>query len=271
LGDLFECVINLSEGRNKGLIESISQSAGDWLLDVHIDDIHNRSVITLASVDIKEAALKLCDVALSSIDMRSHSGVHPRLGAIDVVPFVPLPLVGDPDLKRALKIRDQFAEQFSHLYKIPCFLYGPEISLPEIRRRAFRDLLPDYGPQNPHEKWGTTAVGARQGLIAYNVICKNLDIERAKELAKKLRSTSVRSMAFNYNGEIQLSFNLIRPFETNPADIVDEVKKHTAIKSTELVGLIPESVLEMIPEMRWEELNLSRDKTVEERLKLVLG
>src|SRR5665213_1364054 len=185
---MLECVINISEGRDLGLLARFASVVDDSLLDLHADAHHNRSVFTLAGEDVLNAAKLLCAQAIAALDLRRHEGVHPRLGVVDVVPFVPIgvPLGPEMDLGAALEARDNFAEFGAAELGLPCFLYGPERSLPEIRRRAFRDLAPDVGPLSPDPRSGAICVGARLPLVAYNLVVEDDDLEQAKAIAKSI-------------------------------------------------------------------------------------
>src|SRR5215510_9235551 len=130
---MLECVVNVSEGRDAAVIVALADAAGPCLLDVHSDPDHHRSVFTLAGPGLESAVQALAAEAVARIDLRRHSGAHPRLGAVDVVPWIPT----------ALAERDRFAAWAAGTLGVPCFLYGPERSLPEVRRRAFADLTPD--------------------------------------------------------------------------------------------------------------------------------
>ena len=181
VGRLAECVINISEGRDGDTIEAVRDAGGATVLDVHSDPEHHRSVLTLGGTleAVEDATRRVVSSAVTHIDLRSHVGVHPRLGAADVVPFVPLPdarapstgsdrpeLAVRPDV---LTARNRFAAWAGAELELPCFLYGPERSLPDVRRNAFISLEPDTGPSTPHPTAGSTAVGARHVLVAYNV------------------------------------------------------------------------------------------------------
>ena len=176
-GSLAECVINISEGRDRAIIEAVPDAGGPVVLDVHSDPEHHRSVLTLGGTleAVEASARDVVGAAVARIDLRSHAGVHPRLGAADVVPFVPLSGIADtlerdgrsarqasvrlrPDV---LEARNRFATWAGTELQLPCFLYGPERSLPDVRRDAYTSLEPDTGPRRPHPTAGSAAVGAR--------------------------------------------------------------------------------------------------------------
>ncbi len=259
---MIEAVVNVSEGRDLGIVGQIGAAAGKLLLDTHSDPFHHRSVYTLAgeAEEIELATLALSRRAVELVDLSGHRGVHPRLGAVDVVPFVPY---AEP-YEVALAARDRFAAALSS-EEVPCFLYGPERTLPEIRRRAWVSLSPDLGPKAPHPTAGATCVGVRGVLVAYNLVIEST-IERARGIARALRGPSVRALGLPVGGEVQVSFNLIEPDRVGPAQVYDEVERLVPIRRSELVGLVPGPVLERIPRARWRQLDLAEERTVEARL-----
>lgn len=257
---MLECVVNVSEGRHQLIIDSLADAVGKDLLDVHSDPDHNRSVFTMIGED---APRHLTEAALSLMSIVDHDGVHPRLGMIDVVPFVPL---RHSTMDDALAARDAFAAWAARELQIPCFLYGPERSLPEIRRHAWTQLMPDVGGTAPHDTAGAICVGAREPLVAYNVWLRNVDLQETRRIAALIRSESVRTLGLQVGRYTQVSMNLIAPNIVGPADVVDAVKQHVDIDHTELVGLVPEEVLMSTARTRWEELDLAHDRTIEWRL-----
>lgn len=275
-----ECVANVSEGRDPGLLGDLATACGDVLLDVHTDPHHNRAVFTMAgpSAAVESAARSLASLAVERIDIRTHTGAHPRLGAIDVVPFVPLPgglPAPDADLGPATIVRDRFARWAGRALDLPCFLYGPLDgliqSLPAIRRAAFAGLLPDTGPRRPHPTAGATAVGARGVLVAYNLWLDAPAAGTARAVAAAIRGPAVRALAFELGEDVQISCNLVEPFTVGPAAVYDEVA--TLLEPTgcrivraELVGLLPAAVLEAVPSRRWPELDLDWTSTIEARM-----
>jgi glutamate formiminotransferase len=283
-GLLAECVINISDGRSRSTIEAVRHAAGTALLDVHSDAEHNRTVLTLGGplAIVEEAARLVVATAVARIDLRSHAGIHPRLGAADVVPFVPLVESGTTEeaWARVIEARDSFARWAGSDLELPCFLYGPERSLPEVRRSAFRSLTPDTGPRRPHPTAGATAVGARPILVAYNVwIAAGPDGPDAqppapavaRSLAGRLRSHAVRTLGLEVEAGAQVSFNLIDLGAVSVVDVYDAVaagaESHgCSVLRGELVGLIPEVALRAVPRNRWAQLDLGEDRTIESRL-----
>lgn len=257
---MLECVVNISEGRDQSVLEALSFAARDALLDVHTDAHHNRSVFTLVGT---EAVRALAALAVRLIDLRRHSGVHPRIGAVDVVPFVAL---GNTNPKTALRARDDYGRWSAEHLGVPTFLYGPERTLPEIRKYAFAGLSPDFGPPQPHRSAGATAVGARPVLVAYNLWLAKADLSLAKKIASSLRSPAVRTLGLQVGSSVQVSMNLIDPTLVGPLEVFKQVATQAQIERAELVGLMPEAVLHTIPETWWHTLDLSIERTIEYRI-----
>lgn len=257
---MLECVVNVSEGRDPVVIDALRGAAGECLLDVHTDRDHHRSVLTLAGDDVEEAVRAVATEAVHLIDMRDHTGVHPRLGAVDVVPFVPL----------AVAERDRFAAWAADALHVPCFLYGPERSLPEVRLRAFKNLRPDVGPRSPHPSAGAMCVGARPFLVAYNLwLPLDTPLDVARRIAVELRGPAVRALGLDVGGRAQVSMNLLDPAIVTPADVYDAVAARTPVERAELVGLTPAAVLSAVAESRWAALDLDPARTIEARLRAV--
>lgn len=257
---MLECVVNVSEGRDAVILAALASAAGPDLLDVHTDPHHHRSVFTLLGEDAPRAVAR---VALDRIDLRRHQGVHPRLGAVDVVPFVPL---AGRALDEARRARDDFAVWFAREGGVPCFLYGDERTLPEVRRTAFRSLAPDHGPPEPHPTAGACAVGAREVLVAYNVWITG-DLVRAKRIASAVRGPAIRALGLQVGDRVQVSMNLIEPSRCDPAMAYDLVTREAdgGVDGAELVGLLPRAVLLGVPRARWLELDLADERTIEAR------
>jgi glutamate formiminotransferase len=263
---VLECVINVSEGSDEVVLDGLRSAAGRSLLDIHSDRHHNRSVLTLAGPDVESAARSVTSVGVHTIDLRAHAGAHPRLGAVDVVPFVPL---DGSTMTAAVAARDRFASWAANELGVPCFLYGPERRLPDVRRGAFTSLAPDVGPPDPHPSAGAICVGARPVLIAYNLwLVPGTDVTVAGEIATAVRGPAVRALGLDLEGLAQVSMNLIDWPAVGPAGAYDAVAalaaaKGTLVSSAELVGLLPEAALLAIPEERWADLGLSREQTIE--------
>jgi glutamate formiminotransferase / 5-formyltetrahydrofolate cyclo-ligase len=257
---LLECVVNISEGRDAGVLAELDAAAGDALLDRHSDPDHHRSVFTLAG---DETVRSLATVAVARLDLRGHRGAHPRIGVVDVVPFVALAGSTTAD---ALAARDAYAHWSAQELAVPCFLYGPERTLPDVRGGAFAELAPDTGPAVPHPTAGATAVGQRGVLVAYNLWLADRDLDLARRLASDVRSPAVRALGLQIGEAVQVSMNLVAPQEVGPAQVFDAVATRVGIERAELVGLAPRAVLDATPRHRWSELDLAEDHTIEARL-----
>ena len=258
-----ECVVNVSEGREGEALDALTAAGGAALLDLHRDLHHNRAVFTLAGHAVEEAARRVARTAVERLDLRTHQGVHPRIGVVDVVPFVPLEGSTFDD---ALAARDRFAAWAGEVLDLPCFLYGPERPLPDLRRRAFRELTPDTGPPQPHPTAGGCAVGARGLLLAYNLWLDGGTLEDARRLAIAVRSERVRALGLVVGDHVQLSMNLLSPLDVGPKDVYDTVVVTAAIARAELVGLAPRALLDATPKNRWAQLDLDVSRTIEARL-----
>lgn len=297
-----ECVPNFSEGRDSLKVAAIIQTllAGPdvYLLDKEMDADHNRCVVTLVGTreQIGEAALRGIGKAAELIDLNHHQGAHPRLGATDVVPFVPISGVTIDD---CIRLAEWTAEEAWRRFKIPTFLYEAAARKPErknlenIRRGQFEGLRdevrtnperrPDFGEAELHPTAGATVVGARKFLIAYNINLNTPDVSLAKAVAKKIRASSggfpcVKAMGVSLAARnlAQVSMNLT-DFETTPIDTVfDAVTGEAAaagvtVAGSEIVGLIPRQALE---DAAVHYLKLERyhpDLIVENRLARVLS
>jgi glutamate formiminotransferase / 5-formyltetrahydrofolate cyclo-ligase len=261
---VLQCVVNVSEGHDGPALDALIAAAGRRLLDLHRDADHNRAVLTLGGDGVEEAARRVARIAVDRLDLRTHTGAHPRIGVLDVVPFVPL---GSSTIDDAVAARDAFASWAGEALALPCFLYGPERSLPSVRRGAFSELSPDTGPPQPHPTAGACAVGARMPLVAFNIWLRGADVDEARKLAAALRSEHVRALGLAVGDHVQVSMNLISPVEVGPAGVFDAVAATGAsIARAELVGLVPRAVLDATPRERWGELDLDEARTIEARL-----
>ena len=257
---MLECVVNISEGRRRSVLDAVAAVAAGALLDVHTDPHHHRAVLTL----VGEAAPRaVTAAAVERLDLRDHAGVHPRIGVVDVVPFVPL---GDAGLDDAVAARDRCAAWIAEELGVPVFLYGPERTLPEVRRGAFRTLVPDRGPEVPHPTAGAVAVGARPALVAWNAYLAVPDLDRARSIAAAIRGPHLRALGLQVGDEVQVSLNLVAPDRLGPAEAWDLIAAHAPVAKAELVGLVPRSVLDRTPPERWAQLDLAAERTIEARL-----
>jgi glutamate formiminotransferase len=267
-GPVLECVVNVSEGRRGDALDRLTGAAGDDLLDLHHDPHHHRAVLTLVGEDASRAVTR---EAVALLDLRTHEGVHPRLGVVDVVPFVPL---AGSTMSDAVAARDGFAAWAASELEVPCFLYGPgdgDPTLPELRRDAWLSRPPDRGPSHPHPTGGAICVGARAVLVAYNVWLAGGNVAQARRVAAAVRRPAIRALGLAVGDRAQVSMNLIAPEELGPAAAFDLVKNEARVvggevEGAELVGLVPEAVLHAVPEARWPELDLAADRTIEARL-----
>jgi glutamate formiminotransferase/formiminotetrahydrofolate cyclodeaminase len=264
---LVECVPNFSEGRDAAVIDALRSAiaavAGVQLLDVQSDAAHNRSVFTFvgnpsATVEAAFAAMR---VATERIDLTKHSGEHPRMGATDVVPFVPVTGI---TMDECVALARTLGERVGKELAIPAFLYAkaatrPEHErLPDIRKGEFeglrdRTLAPDFGPTRVHPTAGATAIGARPFLVAFNVYLDTQEIAVAKDIAKEIRTSSgglpgVQASGFIVDGLAQVSMNLLDIDITSPAVVFNAIKaraekRGVGVQYSEIVGLVPERAL----------------------------
>jgi glutamate formiminotransferase len=269
-GPVLECVVNISEGRDADVLAELSQAAGPSLLDRHTDPAHHRSVFTLAGPlpALREGVDGLVRAAVSRLDLAAHSGVHPRIGVVDVVPWVPFekwPL--EPgSLGQAVAERDRFGRWAAETLQLPCFVYGPERDLPDIRRHAWQEFPPDMGPLHPHPTAGAAAIGARPELVAYNLWLEQPDLPLARTIAARLRRPTVRALGLPVEGAVQVSCNLIAPSVTGVEAIYDAVASQTRVARAELVGLLRRQLVAELPAHRLAELGVDESQTIEARL-----
>jgi len=242
---LFESVPNFSEGRRGDVIDAIAAAAGmAYVLDTDPDPDHNRVVVSLAGsrARVVDGLLAAIGVATEQIDLRAHSGVHPRVGAADVVPIVPL---GGTTLDECRQVAHAVGERVWSELKVPVYFYGhgESHSLADIRASRAR---PDLGGPDLHPKAGAVCVGARRMLVAFNVVLFDVDLVAARALARSIRESSaglrgVQALAFELSGRrVQLSMNLFRVDETAPADVIAELERRgVAMGAEQVVGLCP--------------------------------
>ena len=269
-----ECVPNFSEGRDpekiRQIAEAISAVAGACVLDTHIDPDHNRSVITFVAPPdtVAEAAVSAVRRASELIDMRTHQGEHPRLGATDVLPFVPVRGVTMDD---CVRIAHEAGAIIARDLSIPVYFYEraalreERVNLEDVRRGALELLreqittperAPDVGPAQVHESAGAIAVGARPFLIAFNVVLRTGDITLARKIARQIRASNgglpfVKALGFRLHtrGLVQVSMNLVNYEVTGMTAAYDAIR-HEAdrlgieIEGTEIVGLVPRAALD---------------------------
>ena len=299
MSTLVECVPNFSEGRDAAKVDAIVQAMaidGVALLDREMDADHNRCVITLAGEPdaIQEAAIRGVGKAAELIDLTKHQGAHPRMGAADVVPFIPIEGVTIED---CVAMARHVGEQIWRRYQIPVYLYEAAATseerrnLENIRRGQFegiRDEIatnparrPDFGEPRVHPTAGATVVGARKFLIAYNIFLNTPDVAIAKQVAKKVRFSSgglpfVKAAGFLVRGLAQVSMNLT-DFEQTGMQRVFEAVGHEAAslgvtaESSEIIGLIPKQALERAAAEFLQVENFDPSLILENRLAAVVG
>ena len=292
---LLECVPNISEGRNEKkialIMEEVKRRKGVRLLDVSSDKDHHRSVLTFIGEPeaTKDAAISMALKAIELIDMREHHGAHPRLGAVDVVPFVPIQGV---EMKEAVEVARELGKELGRK-GVPVFYYEEAATspdrrdLPSIRKGEYEGLeeklrdpkwKPDEGPNSFNPKSGATVVGARVPLVAYNVNLKTQDFNLAKEIARKVRFRDggfphVRAMGVDLKekGMVQVSMNLTNYRVTGIPKVFDFIKeealnKGVEIGESEIVGLIPLGVLEGIAKHYIKYPKFSMRQVIEQRI-----
>ncbi|HET6671438.1 MAG TPA: glutamate formimidoyltransferase [Pyrinomonadaceae bacterium] len=294
---LVECVPNFSEGRNSETIarlrEVIARVETACVLDTHIDPDHNRSVITFVAhpAHVVTAAVNAVALAAQLIDMRLHTGVHPRLGATDVLPFVP---VAGVTLDDCATLAHRAGERIAHELSIPVFYYeraalrAERKNLEDVRRGALELLreqiatvperAPDIGPLRVHETAGAIAVGARPFLIAFNINLRTSDVLIARRIARAVRARQgglpfLKALGFELatRSLVQVSMNLVNYEVTGMEQAYAAVKKEAGrlgveIANTEIVGLVPEKALDTKAEYFSRLENFDGDKVLEKRI-----
>jgi glutamate formiminotransferase / 5-formyltetrahydrofolate cyclo-ligase len=294
---LIECIPNVSEGRRADVVTVIADAIravpGVRLLDFSSDASHNRSVFTFAGdrAGVAQAVLALFERAVPAIDLRTHRGEHPRLGAVDVVPFVPIEGV---TMAECVALAKEVGAAIADRFHIPVYLYEDASSNParknleDIRRGEFEglaakmstpDWAPDFGPPAPHERAGATVVGARMPLIAYNINLATDRLDVAKKIAAGIRHSSggfrfVKAAGFKLDdrGIVQVSMNLTN-YEKTPIFRVFEVVKREAARygvqvlESEIVGLVPSAALHAAAEYYLQIEGFKPDQVLENKLR----
>jgi len=276
---LIESVPNYSEGRRPEVVDRLAAAvdsvAGAYLLDRTSDASHHRSVLTLAGEHeaVREALHATVEVAIDAIDMEVHQGEHPRIGAVDVVPFVPL---ADTTLDACIELARRFGAEVADRHGIPVYLYAraatrPErVRLADVRRGGYEgvrdeiatldDRSPDFGPRRTHPRAGAMAVGARPFLIAWNINLDTDDVEVAKRIARQVRESGGGLPAVQGNGFMieeldaaQVSMNLLDFHRTPLWRVWDEVRElaedeGVGLRESELIGLAPQAAFDGVAE-----------------------
>ncbi len=293
---IVECVPNFSEGRREEVVEEIARAVrdvkGTKIIGFSLDPDHNRAVLTFIGElePVKEAAFQACKKAVTLIDLEKHSGQHPRIGACDVIPFVPIMNV---EMKECVRMAEETAERIWKELGVPTYLYAEAARLPErkklpnIRKGDYEGLKleiskperhPDYGEPRLHPTAGATSVGARFPLVAYNINLGTSDLEIARKVARAVRESSgglmnvqARGMMMKSRGLAQVSLNLL-DYRSTPLYRVFELVKVEAARygvsvvSSEVIELLPlEAVIDtFIHYLRIE--GFARDQILEEKL-----
>ena len=294
---LIECVPNFSEGRRQEVINSVAETIrstpGVTLLDVESNPDHNRSVISFVGEPgpVKQAALAASAKAIELLDLNKHEGEHPRMGAVDVVPFVPL---SGATIDDCIALAKDFGREFAERFHVPVFFYEEAASTPERRNLAdvragefegLRDKIgrdpakkPDFGPDKIHPTAGATAVGAREILIAYNVNLGTNDLSIAKKIAHQLRAKDgglsyVKALGFELKerGIVQVSMNMTdyhksQLFKAQELVELFAERYGVPVVGSEIVGLVPMDALVDAAEFYLKLENFSREQILEKRL-----
>ena len=294
---IIECVPNISEGRRPEVVEAVvarlRQVPGVRLLDYSSDPSHNRSVLTLAgdATPLKEAVLALFEAVIPTLDLRQHTGEHPRLGAVDVVPFVPIEGV---TMDECVALAKETAAEVASRFQVPVYLYEDASANPsrknleDIRRGEFEGLAvkmaspgwaPDYGPPAPHPSAGASIIGARMPLIAYNINLATDRLDVAKKIAAAVRHSSggfryVKAMGVRLEdrGIVQVSMNLTNYEKTPMFRVFEAVKSEAArygvnILESEIIGLVPAAALHATAEHFLQLSEFTPNQVLETRLR----
>jgi glutamate formiminotransferase / 5-formyltetrahydrofolate cyclo-ligase len=294
---IIECVPNISEGRRAdvvaGIVDAVRRTPGARLLDYSSDASHNRSVITMAgdAAPLKAALLALFEAAVGAIDLRSHTGEHPRMGAVDVVPFVPIEGV---TMEECVALAKDTARSVAERFSVPVYLYEEASSNPlrknleDIRRGEFEGLAakmssdgwtPDFGPAAPHPSAGASAIGARMPLIAYNINLNTDRLEVAKKIAAAVRFSSggfrfVKAMGVTLadRGLVQVSMNLTNYEKTPILRVFEAVKREAerygvSVLESEIVGLVPSNALVDVALSTLQLADFKKNQILETRLR----
>jgi glutamate formiminotransferase/formiminotetrahydrofolate cyclodeaminase len=301
---IVEAVPNFSDGRHpeviKEITDAITSVAGVVLLDAELDGDHNRAVVTIAGEPeaVKQGLFLGIQKAATLIDLSTHQGEHPRMGATDVCPFVPISEISTAE---CIELAKALGQEVADKLNIPIYLYDQaaqrpdRVRLPDIRNKhgqyegmkeqiATNDnLIPDYGPRKMHEQAGATAIGVRLPLIAFNAYLGTDDIKIAKRIAKAIRSNSggyahCRALGFEIADRncVQVSINLVNYLQTPPYRVLETIKSEaarwgTCVTSTEIVGLVPADAL--VNTARWYLMleNFDKNQVLENTLNQALA
>jgi len=295
---IIECIPNVSEGRRREVVEALVDAVRRTrlvrLLDYSSDASHNRSVITMAgdAAALKDAVVALFDAALPQIDLRTHEGEHPRIGAVDVVPFVPIEGV---TMAECVALAKDTAAEVADRFQVPIYLYEEAATRPsrtnleDIRRGQFEglaakmrdpDWTPDFGPAAPHPSAGASVIGARMPLIAYNINLATDRLDVAKGIAAAIRYSSggfryVKAMGVSLadRGIVQVSINLTNYEKTPMFRVFEAVTREAArhgvsVLESEIVGLVPAAALVGTAEHFLQLTSFTPNQILENKLKV---
>lgn len=292
---IVECIPNFSEGRNKIIINKIANSAkkikGVKVLDIEWDKSHNRSLVTIVGAPdaVFKASFEMIKIATKLINMEKHKGEHPRIGATDVVPFVP---VSGLTIKECAVLAKKLGKKVAKELKIPVYLYeaaatrADRVNLADVRKGEYEGLKkeiktdsekkPDFGPAKFHPTAGAIVIGARKYLIAYNVNLDTKDVSIAKQVAAKVREKGgglpgIKALGFKVGDYVQVSMNLVDFEKTNFDEVYRAIKKEAEklgvkIKSSEIYGMVPMEALARAIKTTFKEKTFTSDQVLEKRL-----
>ncbi len=294
---LVQSVPNISEGRDQKkinlIVDELKKILGPHLLDWSADSSHNRTVITMAGnpTIIKRALIKLFELSINIIDLSTHEGEHPRIGAVDVVPIIPLNTSSKPD---CLRLAKDLGLTVSQRFRLPVYLYEDSSMTP--RRRRLEDIrrgqltgisermkqnlwFPDFGPNTPHTTAGISVIGVRKPLVAFNVNLASNDIRLARQIAKTVRASSgglpcVKALGIRLDAQkrVQVSTNLTDYTKTSLKSLFSLVqreaqKEGVSIYNSEFIGLIPAEAIETVQPAEIFATNFKCDQILENRLR----
>ena len=294
---IIECVPNISEGRRAdvvaGIVDAVRRVPGARLLDYSSDPSHNRSVITMAgdAASLRAAVLALFEASVAAIDLRTHTGEHPRMGAVDVVPFVPIEGV---TMEECVALAKDTGRSVAERFAVPVYLYEEASSNPlrknleDIRRGEFEGLAakmssdgwaPDFGPRTPHPSAGASVIGARMPLIAYNINLNTDRLDVAKKIAAAVRFSSggfrfVKAMGVTLSDRniVQVSMNLTNYEKTPILRVFEAVKREAerygvSVLESEIVGLVPAAALVDVAMTTLQLADFKKNQVLETRLR----
>lgn len=296
MNQIIECVPNYSEGRDKEIMEQILDcfrgKDGVKLLDYSHDINHNRMVVTVVGeyLPLKKAVVESVGVAVRLIDLNKHEGQHPRMGAVDVIPFIP---IKNSSMEECIRLSKEIGEEIAQKYDFPVFLYEKSASAPHrenlaaIRKGEFEGMAekiqqpewqPDFGPSRRHDTAGTVAVGARMPLVAYNINLNTDKLEIATAISKKIRHINggyrfVKAMGVDLadRGIVQVSINMTDFTRTSLYRVFETVRFEArrwgvTIAGSEIVGLVPMAALVDTAEYYLGLENFSMDQVLENKI-----